>query len=181
MNVSFRPASGAQDCHFIHQLVMSEVLTGNFAAGLLDPRASIGLMQNIQRMAATNTWLDSNGNEVPASIVMVDANGDTAGFGVTTVLDLHPVKINEFWLAGVAPNLRRKGVMTALTKFLCDQLDERGIRIAARLLPASEGMRSVLINCGFLHVETLPSGHALLIRNAYGALADARDSRTIAV
>ncbi|WP_222564408.1 GNAT family N-acetyltransferase [Novilysobacter antarcticus] len=166
MNVRFRPALGAQDCHFIHQLIMSEVSTGHFDAGLLDPRASAGLMQNIQKMAATNTRLDSKGNEVPASIVMVDADGDKAGFGITTVLDLHDVKINEFWLAGIAPNQRRKGVMTALTKFLCDQLDERGIRIGARLLPASDGMRAVLINSGFLHVETLPSGHAFLIRKA---------------
>lgn len=123
-------------------------------------------MQNIQRMAATNTRLDSKGNKVAASIVMVDAGGDTAGFGITTVLEFHDVKINEFWLAGVAPNQRKKGVMTTLTKFLCDQLDERGIRMAARLLPASEGMRAVLLSSGFLHVETLPSGHAFLIRSA---------------
>lgn len=166
MNVDFRPPSGAQDCHFIHELIMSEISTGHFDPGLRDPRASAGLMQNIQRMASTNTRLDTKRNVVPAHIVMVDVEGSTAGFGITTVLDFGDVKINEFWLAGIAPRHRRNGVMTALTKFLCDQLDERGIRIAARLLPASEGMRKVLVNCGFEHVETLPSGHAFLIRNA---------------
>lgn len=72
----------------------------------------------------------------------------------------------ELWLAGVTASQRRRGVMTALVDFYCEQLDQCGIRVVARLLPASQGMKMVLASHGFEAPETLASGHAFLIREA---------------
>ncbi|PPU07891.1 hypothetical protein [Xanthomonas arboricola] len=166
MGIVFRPAAGASDCHFIHDLIMSEVPNGHFDAQLLSPGASAGLMLNIQKMVVEQRRFEPQKREVPAHITMVDIYGETAGFGITTVLQIEEVRFNELWLAGVAARHRRRGAMTSLVGFYCAQLDLQGIRMAARLLPASQGMRVVLASHGFEVLETLSSGHAFLVRNA---------------
>lgn len=166
MHISFRPAASASDCHLIHELIMSEVQNGHFDAQLLSPGASAGLMLNTQKMVREQKRFESQGREFPAHITMVDVDGESAGFGITTILQVEEAKFNELWLAGVAAKYRRIGVMTALLDFYCAHLDAQNNRMVARLLPASIGMRQILARHGFQALETLPSGHAFLLRNA---------------
>jgi len=145
---------------------MREVPNGHFDAQLLSPGANAGLMLNIQKMVVEQRRFESQELQVPAHITMVDVDGETAGFGITTDLQIEEVRLNELWLAGVATRHRRCGAMTSLVGFYCAQLDLQGIRMVARLLPASQGMRAVLASHGFEAMETLPSGHAFFVRNA---------------
>ncbi|MEA9587660.1 GNAT family N-acetyltransferase [Xanthomonas sp. WHRI 10064A] len=166
MKITIRGSAGGNDCLFAHKLLLSEVRSGHFEPGLLDPRAQAGLMANLESIHLKGSRQDSNGKVFPAQMTIAEINGSPVGFIVTSVLEIDTARVNEIWLAAVSPEHRKNGVMTELLRFFCSHLDAQGKKIFARLLPASNEMRRLLSAHGFQHIETLENGYALLERKA---------------